>query len=366
MPRSSLARLSLVLAVLAGSATSLMAQEGRQSTHTVKSGDTLWDLARRYLGDPFLWPAIYRLNTDVVEDPHWIYPDEVLRLSAAGDVTSVPLEDTPPPAPLADGDTLPPAGDDWKRFFVNRDDRMANAIAGLDPRTYRPLRPSEFHSSGFLTEGRDIAWGKLNGRVTPVQIPARYTRETMQLFQRVYVTPPSGTVWTQGDSLMTVELADGVGGYGDVVIPTGILRVTEVAPGRTVAEVIALYADMVQGQRVMPAEKFQAAGNRQAIPVADGVAARVLGSPQTQTLYGPQDVMFLDKGRSDGVAPGDIFEIRRSQERRDDGVMSTPDVMAVLQVVRVGDRTATARVLRVVSPSILAGTESRQVARLPS
>ncbi len=43
MSRSSLARLSLVLAVLAGSATPLMAQ----STHTVKSGDTLWDIARR-------------------------------------------------------------------------------------------------------------------------------------------------------------------------------------------------------------------------------------------------------------------------------------------------------------------------------
>ncbi len=362
MSRSSLARLGLVLAVLAGSANTLMAQ----SIPTVKSGDTLWDIARRYLGDPFLWPAIYQLNTDVVEDPHWIYPDEVLRLAAAGDVQSVPQEDTPPPAPLAEGDTLPPSGDDWKRFFVNRDDRMASAVAGLDPRTYRPLRPSEFLSSGFLTEGRDIAWGRLVGRVTPVQIPARYTRETMQLFQRVYVTPPKGAVWNQGDSLMTAELREGPGGYGDMVVPSGILRVTEVAPGRTVAEVIALYGDLVQGQRVMPVEKFQAAGNRQAVPVADGVAARIIGSPSPQTLYSPQDVMFLDKGRADGVAPGDIFEVRRSQDRRDGDVVAAPDVMAVLQVVRVGDRTATARVLRVISPAIATGTESRQVARLPS
>ena len=48
---------------------SLLAQQqagAAPASHTVKRGDTLWDIAKLYLGDPFLWPDIYRLNTDVV------------------------------------------------------------------------------------------------------------------------------------------------------------------------------------------------------------------------------------------------------------------------------------------------------------
>ena len=77
---SRLALISIVLGAIAAPSVAQQQAASRPQTVVVQPGHTLWDLAEQYLGDPFLWPAIYRLNTDVVEDPHWIFPGEVLVL----------------------------------------------------------------------------------------------------------------------------------------------------------------------------------------------------------------------------------------------------------------------------------------------
>lgn len=67
--------------------------------HRVVRGDTLWDLASRFLRDPWCWPQVWENNRDAVANPHWIYPGQTIRLdrarglltSSAGDDATLPV-----------------------------------------------------------------------------------------------------------------------------------------------------------------------------------------------------------------------------------------------------------------------------------
>ncbi len=49
-------------------------------THKVVRGDTLWGIARKYLGKGIRWRDIYNLNRSKIRNPHWIYPGQVFKL----------------------------------------------------------------------------------------------------------------------------------------------------------------------------------------------------------------------------------------------------------------------------------------------
>lgn len=45
--------------------------------YIIQPGDTLWDLAQKKLGNPYLWPQIWE-NNKYILDAHWIYPGDPL------------------------------------------------------------------------------------------------------------------------------------------------------------------------------------------------------------------------------------------------------------------------------------------------
>jgi LysM repeat protein len=396
MQRTMTFRSSFAVLLALALPVAFSAQEAKSTSHTVKKGDTLWEVSRIYLGDPFLWPQIYKLNTDVVEDPHWIYPGEVLKLVATPGQTAVPKQDTPapvnpppaaapaappPPAALparAVVDTPPPAaviqvvgetGEDegMELFRRRRVASVANAFATYRQVKYHPVRSGEFFSGGFLTEGEAFPFGTLLGPVTPEQIESARARAAVQLYTEVALNPPANAHYAVGDTLLVADRREGPVGYGQIIAPTGLVRVTGMNGNQAVGDVIAVYGPMREGQAVLPAEKFQDPGPVQLQKVGDGVEGHVLVARDLRELRLPQQVLFLDIGKRDGVALGDLFEARRSPGPQRRAMADAVDeVMATLQVVHVRDRTATVTVRNVVSPDVPPGTRVKLVSKLPS
>lgn len=378
---------ALGAAMLPGAAA---AQAPAAQTHTVKSGDTLWDLAKLYLGDSFLWSDLYRLNTAVVEDPHWIYPGEVLRLAGGQDVASVPATDTPAPvqdslpaaaaepaaAPAAAADPVPaayaanaipaePAPDEPTvyNFATRRQAQPADSLRPVEPAPpVYAVTAGDFRTASYLADGRDDSVGRLLGPVMPRQIGAGVTAQTMLLGASLVVRPPRGATYQVGDSLLVYEEGKPLHPYGRVVLPTGVVVVAEqAAPDRYVGRLARMFGAVRDGQFVTPLAPFTPT-ETVAVPGGD-VVGQVIGWPEFQRLKSTHDQVFIDRGSQDGVRIGDVFELRRRVDDAE-GVL-VPITVASARVVHVGVRSATLKIYHITGPDIPVGSAAVQVARMP-
>ncbi len=68
--------------IAAGPLPGATADETRpgEMTHVVQRGETLSSIAEVYLGNPHLWPALYRANRDQIRDPGHLYPGQTLSI----------------------------------------------------------------------------------------------------------------------------------------------------------------------------------------------------------------------------------------------------------------------------------------------
>jgi len=67
------------LAVAGQAGGDIMLKDGHPGRYVVQRGDTLWDISAMFLRDPWYWPEIWYANPQV-ENPHLIYPDDILTL----------------------------------------------------------------------------------------------------------------------------------------------------------------------------------------------------------------------------------------------------------------------------------------------
>jgi hypothetical protein len=70
---------AIVLAAFTVQAQDVELREDHPREYVVQEGDTLWDIAGRFLTRPWQWPAIWDANPQI-ENPHLIYPGDVISL----------------------------------------------------------------------------------------------------------------------------------------------------------------------------------------------------------------------------------------------------------------------------------------------
>jgi hypothetical protein len=240
-----------------------------------------------------------------------------------------------------------------------------DALRAYKERTYEPIRISEVRAAGFLTEGALMPFGRSLGPVTPQMVPTAGNTAAMMIGSAFAVQPPEGGRYAIGDTLIVGTSHPGPRLWGDAIIPTGMVRVVEVSERQTVTEVVTIYGPMRSGQVVFPAEPVASPGRVE--PVAtEGPSGVVLASRTPRELQMPGGLLFTDLGRDDGMRLGDFVQIRRRPGPRTNAADSVDELMATAQVVHVGPRSSTIRVIEVISPEVQPGAPVVRVATLPN
>ena len=347
---------SIPAAAIIAFASAARAQDVRAdlpASHTVKRGDTLWDLAHTYLGDAYLWPTIYRLNTDQIEDPHWIYPGEVLRLP--GQAAAVMAEQ--PTSRV--GPTV------FKREAILR---SAGAFAAPAPLAHVPI--GDVLRASFVTADKGPRGsGKiLFGADIPGIAKQRLTG-TFQMFDKLVMVPPVGSVAAEREKFISYRLGESIDDFGTIVIPTGLLQVVR-APRNgeaAIVEVLELYGSVDADAPVMALDTAGAGVTSVPSRYNDARVTKIRAIWRPAVLPSLDYDVLFDLTSKDGMKIGDEVQIFRPREPAvQDERPAVPEVaIATAQVIRVTPYGSTARITSQQQPAIKVGESVRLTARMP-
>ena len=347
------------------------------STHLVRTGDTLWEIARIYLGDPVLWPEVYRVNSELIEDPHWIYPGQSLRVPAGfGGPTVIAEQPTDPqtiPQPQQPSVVFAPAarGTDGPTVFSQDLERRrsTNMLQRTQEQTRTAIRRGEFRAAPWVD--RDGGPDGTGVVVRSSEMPGSAAFSEQQRYgyqERIFILPPEGTGLREGERYLTYRPGPEISGVGQVMIPTGIILIEEAHQGErtaSVARIVQMFDVVMQGDRIMPLEPFDLEPGRHAGAADPGITGRVVWIPGEPVLPSIQHYLVLDASARDGVQLGDQLTLVRPAVEIDGGVQLPEQEIAIAQVVRVTPYGITAIVLDQTQPAIRPGTLARVTGRLP-
>jgi hypothetical protein len=342
-------RAALAVAATLAIAGPLAAQQDtvpQGRVHVVRRGDTLWDLARQYLADPFLWPEIFRMNTDVVRDPARIYPNE--RLVLPPGMQAVAVSDAEHTVFYSD----------------NRNDpRSRLTIMDAGTGEFPVVREGDFYRAGYLAGEHEVhPLGYVAELLSPSVVPLERPQQ-IQIYDRIYLAEHPDVRLKIGDRVQFLRQERSLSSWGSVWVPTGLGTVAASDDGTATAVVIRMFEQVHLGDLVVPVDAFTVPHN---VTPGQGAAlqGRIVAFQRVHPAQSVEEIAFLDVGRQAGVKEGDVFDVFIDRTRRQWG--NRPEIrVARLQVVKVMQSTASARITHLEQPALAVGQQVRRIAAMP-
>ncbi len=281
--------------------------------YVVQKGDTLWDIAARFLSKPWLWPEIWQANPQI-ENPHLIFPGDVISLAYLQDGRPTLTAERPgsESAQIRATDAIPTIPLSEVEPFL-RDLHILDSLDGL-PYVVATEEDRVYATAGALIHVRGLEGAEPGDTYAVVRPTFRYTR----------VQSWTGKQRERAEQLdYRARLANGLDwdhwwrdrgtGEGDVigneVIVHALAKVTRTGdPSSLVLQ--GEGREVRAGDLLIPASEQPY--DLQFVPqaptsVPDDV--RVLSVADALWGSGPRHVVALDIGADDGIGNGHVMSL---------------------------------------------------------
>ena len=240
--------------------------------HTVKDGDTLWDITQTYYGDPYRWPQVWSYNPDIT-NPHWIYPDAQVQLRPG------------------DGEVVETA----PRGFITAKRRDASPHAVFQAE-YGFLDANALEDAGYVI-------GANEEHMMMVDTDKLYVRFNEG------VEPEIGRVYTVFRTMKEYERESWE--KGTLVRIIGEAKLQDYDEKRQVgrAEVVNTLEGIERGFRLAPLERHFYWVD--VVPAEHSLRATVVASLYPRKLPSTNQIVFVNVGAEQGIVIGNRFYIVR-------------------------------------------------------
>jgi LysM repeat protein len=332
---------------------------GAPDSHTVKRGDTLWDISKLFLKSPWRWPQLWGMNLDEIKNPHLIYPGQVLLLDKSGGRARLRMADGSVPngtvklSPRARGEAvgdsaIPTIPLNLIAPFLNEavvlnDNELANApriVAAPESRVLMG-RGDRAYVRGEI--GGISDW-RLFRQATPLIDPT--TKEVLGYEARFVGTAAyvreSGTTTVAADKDFTNFFTRGSNSTSLAVPAT--------------FEILSVKEEVGVGDRLaaVPQRDFSSFTPRAPSKPMSGQVVQVYGDA---LIAGQNQVVAINRGTNDGVERGYVLAVLRDGERAVDRTNARPEAIklpderhGLMFVFRTFDRVSYALLLQVQQP----------------